>query len=221
MSLRRMMFAGLKVSGGGGGDYTVEKTIFLNLASEYSGGSMTSPTYTNKLNPTNSVLSTVNGYTSPNLVDTTNTPTGITIKNSGAFSGSAGEISGAQTTAGDTGVYQNVGVNTSWNLNGGSSAKINFLGLNSAKYYQIYFLMPASDNGSVRGVTISGTTKNKSSNTSTSFGASGNGLTDGEFIIFNNITSVTTLEAAITRVSGNYEAYLSLIVIEETNIAKP
>ena len=208
------------VTGGGGGDYTVEKTIFLNLSSEYSGDSMTVPTYTNKLNPIITVLQTVNGYTSPNLIDTTNTATGITIKNSGAFGGGNAQISTAQASAGDTGAFQNAGVNTGWDFDGGSTAKINFLGLNSAKYYQFYFLMPVGDD-SVRSTTLNGTTVTRSSTSASSFGASANGLTDSQFVVFNNITGVTSIEAAFARISGSWVSTVALIVIEQTNIAKP
>ncbi|WP_231464662.1 hypothetical protein [Pedobacter sp. Leaf132] len=204
----------------GGGAFT-PKTIFINLCSEYADGSVTNPPNANVLNATNSALGTVNGFTSPNLKDITGALTGITLTNSGAFSGGNSQISTAQDSAGNTGVYENAAVNTGWSVNGGTSAKINFLGLTAGKYYQLYFLMPM-DNTVVRGVTINGTTKNRTSTSSAaSFGAAANGLNDPELIVFNNLTSVTSIEAAINRVSGDYGATLALIVLQESDTAKP
>lgn len=213
-----MMYGSLKASSGS--SYLVEKTIFLNLCSQYSDGSVSFPANINILKPDNADLQVNNAYTSPDLKDVTGALTGITLKNSGAFSVTQTEISPDQTSAGNTGVYENGAVNSGWSVNTDTNAKINLLGLNSAKFYQMYFLMPMYET-MVRSVTVSGSTKNRSSvNSASSFGTAGNGLNDPEFIVFNNITGVTSIEAAINRVSGAYGAVIALIVIEQTNISK-
>ncbi|WP_316736290.1 fibronectin type III domain-containing protein [Pedobacter aquatilis] len=203
-----------------GATYTVEKTVFVNFKSEYNGVPTSNPAYVNVAQPSNTTLQTASGYTSANLVDITNTPTGFQISNITPFAGAVGEISAAQTTAGDTGVYQNAMVNTGWIVNGGNNAKLKIFGLNASKFYQLYFLMPTAQD-TVRGVTIGATTINKPVTASaTTFGVAGNGLNDPQFIVFNNLTG-TQLEATITRVSGSWEAALAMMVIEQTNIAKP
>lgn len=204
----------------GGETYIVEQTILINFRGEFAPDPTTPPPYFNVLAPTSSLITTANGYTSPELINSENVLTGITLINTGAFTGSGGQISTEQAAAGDTGVYPNPEVNTSWNISGGSSAKVKLNNTNPAKFYQIYILMPAGSVPSVRGATIGGVTKNKTAvSILGSFGTAGNGLNDPEWIVFNNITG-SSIEAALNRVSGDYGSFLSLMAIEVTNIAK-
>ena len=205
---------------GSGPTYTVERTVFINLGSPFKNDNMTIPANVNLLNPINDVLSTVNGFTSPTLKDTAGVNTGITLENSGAFTGAVGSISVTQEGSGDTGAFENLGVNTGWNFDGGSAAKVKLLGTLVGKFYQVKILMPVGDE-SVRSATYNGTTITRNSLSVNSFGVAANGINDPQFIEFNNITNVTEFEVAFARISGNWVSTVALIVIEQTNIAKP
>lgn len=204
----------------GGGTYIVERTFLLNFANQYGPYPDNPPPYWNTFKPDDSALQTVNGFTSPNLVDNVNAASTLVVKNSGAFGGSTARLSSEQEAAGDTGVFKNDVVNTAWSFSGSTTAKINISGLNTAKFYQIYILLPVSSASSVRGATIGGVVKNKTATTILgSFGLAANGLNDSEFIVFNNISG-TSLEIALNRVSGDFGAFLSSVIIEQSNIAK-
>ena len=161
------------------------------------------------------------GYTSPFIVSTDGYPSGMKLSNSGAFSGSSSMISEDQDALGDVSVYPNTVVNSAWNVNGGTDAKIRISGLNPDKYYQIYGLMPVGNADSVRSLTIGGVEKRREATSILgSFPLAENGLNDPEFIVFNNISG-TEIEISVKRVSGDYGAYLACLVIEQSNIEKP
>ncbi|WP_316817288.1 hypothetical protein [Pedobacter nyackensis] len=205
----------------GGGTYLVEKTFRINLASQYGNLPANSAPYYNSFNPTQSVIQSPSGFTSTSFIDDTNAASSIVFQQKGAFAGQTAEISGAQASGGNTGVFPNNVVNTAWTINGGTNASIGLSGLDPTKFYQIYVLMPSDTTGTTRGATINGVTKNKTSSTTVlaTFGVAGNGLNDPEFIVFNNITG-SAVDIAFNRVSGNYGALVSLVVVEQTNIAK-
>ncbi|MBB2148783.1 hypothetical protein [Pedobacter gandavensis] len=207
------------VSGGGG--YIVENTYLLNFCSEYGSFPETPPPYFNSLKPSNSLIQVDNGFTSPVLINDKNIASAMKLTNTGAFSGASGMVSSDQDAAGETSVFENSAVNTAWNINGGTNAKIKITGLKTGKFYQIYGLMPVSATDSVRGFVIAGVTKNKTATTILgSFPVKANGLNDPQWIVYNNITG-SEVEIAVKRVSGDYGAFLSMIVIEESNTTKP
>lgn len=202
------------------GSYVVENTIIANFSSEFAGPA-TNPPF-NTLNPPSADIQTINGYTSPLLENTSGVESAITLTNSGGFAGQVAMISASQDAVGNTGVFENSVVNTAWTVNGGTSAALTIAGLNASKFYQLYFLMPTDNADSVRGVTINSITRNRTATTVLgSFGQAANGLNDAEWIVFNNITGVTSVSAQINRVSGDYGANLACLVLEQSNIAKP
>lgn len=205
-----------------GQGYAVEKTVRVNFSSSFQGApSETVAPFWNYLRSTSAQVAAANGV-NLTLTDDNNTTTAITLKNSSPFSVTVGEILPEQTTAGDTGVFKNAIVNTAWTLNTGTNAAITLENLNPAKVYQLYFLMPAKISANtVRKVTINGASKTKTSASLLgSFGVAGNGLADGEWIVFNNVTG-SSIVAAFGKESGDYTVNLAAMVIEETNVAKP
>lgn len=203
------------------GGYVVERTFRVDLANQYGPTPEDAAPYYIVLKPDDSLLQADNGFTSPNFVDDTNTASTLSLVNSGAFGGSTARVSQEQEDAGDTGVFPNNVINTAWSLNGSTNAVVTISGLNPLKFYQIYTLMPVSNEDSVRGVTINGVTKNRTATSILgSFGLAVNGLNDPEFIVFNNIQG-TNVQIAFNRVSGDFGAFVSLLVIEESNIQKP
>lgn len=201
--------------------YVVEKTYYVDFASQYGSYPDSPPPFWNVFKPADSVLQVANSFVSPTLIDTNNGGSTLVIKNSGAFGGSTARISNEQDAAGNTGVFSNDAINTGWSVSGGTNAKLKISGLFPDKRYQLYFLMPATVVGSVRGVSIAGTTKNKTAVTILGgFGLSANGLNDPEWIVFNNISG-SEVEAAVSRVSGDFGAFLAAMVIEQSNVDKP
>lgn len=201
--------------------YVVEKTYYVDFANQYGPYPDSPPPFWNAFKPADGVLQVANSFVSPTLVDTTNGTSTLVIKNSGAFGGSTARISSEQDAAGNTGVFTNDAINTAWSLSGSANAKLKISGLLPDKRYQFYFLMPVTVVGSVRGVSIAGSTKNRTATSILgSFGLSVNGLNDPEWIVFNNISGIEA-EAAISRVSGDFGAYLSTMVIEQSNVDKP
>ena len=160
------------------GDETIERTMRLNFGSEYSGTPSNSPFYWNTLKPTNTQLSSASGFTSELLVTDDNQTTSITASNLTAFDAGVAEISNAQSVAGNTGLYVNQIVNTSWQFNPGLSpdASIRLAGLTSSKLYDLYVqIVSSGDNTDQSAVTVGATSVNK--NTLNNFGVSG----DSEF----------------------------------------
>lgn len=206
----------------GGAPYVVEKTVRINFNSQWAGDFGGGTPYWNYLKASNTQLAAADGFVSNALLADDNSSTSITLKNSGAFSASVGEIVAAQTTAGETGVFANAIVNSAWTLNTGAPAAITLDNLNPAKFYQLYFLMPVAISGStVRKVTINGVSKTKTSTSLlASFGTVGNGLADNEWIVYNNVTGAS-IAAAFGKDSGDYQVNLACMVIEESNVAKP
>jgi hypothetical protein len=201
--------------------YVVEKTYYVDFANQYGSYPDSPPPFWNVFKPADNVLQVANSFVSPTLIDTNNGGSTIIIKNSGAFGGSTARISTEQDAAGNTGVFGNEAINTAWSISGSTNAKLKISGLLPDKRYQLYFLMPATVVGLVRGVSIAGTTKNKTAATILgSFGLSANGLNDPEWIVFNNISG-TEVEAAVSRVSGDFGAFLATMVIEQSNVDKP
>ncbi|SMC53361.1 phage tail protein [Pedobacter nyackensis] len=203
-----------------GGGYVVENTYLINFGSEFGSNA---PAPFNNMRPAASLLQTINGFTSPVLVDDLGVSSLITVKNSGAFGGASGQISVSQNTAGNTGAFNNVVVNTGWTINGGTNAALLIDSLNASKFYEIGFLMPKDAADSVRGVTIGGVVKNRDATGTNlqSFGLAANGLDDPQFIVFLNLTGVTSVSALIKRVSGDYGAFISMMYIRVSNVAKP
>lgn len=202
----------------GGGTYVVERTFRINFANVYGATPPDGAPYWNTFNPPNSVLQTINGFTSPLFIDSDGLESNLTLKNSGAFGGSTPEVSNPQL--GVDGVFTTTVVNSAWSVSGTTNAKILITGLNPIKYYQLYFLMPVSGPPSVRGISIAGLAKNKTATTGVaSFGTPGNGLSDPELIVYNNITG-SSVEVGVNRISGDFGAFIACMVIEESNIAK-
>ena len=202
----------------GGGTYIVERTFRVNFANEYGATPADGAPYWNTFKPSGSVIQTVNGFTSPVFVDDAGLDSTLTLRNSGAFGGTTSEVSNTQQ--GVDGVFVTTVVNTAWSVSGSTTAKLLIAGLNPAKYYQLYFLMPVSGPPSVRGISIGGLAKTKVATTAVaSFGTPGNGLADPELIVYNNITG-SSVEVGVNRISGDFGAFIACMVIEESNIAK-
>lgn len=203
------------------GAYVVERTFRIDLANQYGSTPEDVAPYYVVLKPDDSLLQIDNGFTSPTFVDDTNASSTLLLVNSGAFAGTTARVSQEQEDAGNTGVFPNNVINTAWSLNGSTNSAVTISGLNATKFYQIYSLMPVSNEDSVRGMTIDGVTKNRTATSILgSFGLAANGLNDPEFIVFNNIQG-TSVQIEFNRVSGDFGAFISLIVIEESNIQKP
>lgn len=203
------------------GGYVVEQRIFVNFSDEYATlPTQTTPYYWNSLNPADSVLSTINGYTSTALKTDQNVTSALTLTNSAAFGGATAQIDPDQND--NSGVFEDLVVNTAWSFTGSSAAKLKINNVNSAKYVHLYFLLPNGSSAVTRSVTIGGVEKQKVTSTAYSgFGTAGNGLADPEFIVFNNLTGATSIEATLTRISGDFGAFVSAMVIEVSNSPKP
>lgn len=200
----------------GGGTYIVERTYRINLANEYGPEPSDTAPYWNTFKPSGSLVRTINGFTSPAIYDDTKATSNLTFKNSGAFSGTVGEVLNGIPGA----VFPIDAANTAWTVSGDTSAKLLLNGLNPAKFYQLYFLMPTGVVPSVRGISIAGVVKSKTATTAlASFGSSINGLADPELIVYNNLSG-SSIEISVNRISGDFGAAISCMVIEETNIAK-
>lgn len=206
---------GSKETGAGGG-YVVERSISLDLQGEF-GNTIEGDTVTwNTWKATNAALQVDGGAVISNLVTESNVATTIGAVNVGAWNGASAGTGGATGPR----PYPLAAINGGFTLS--SDVGLKFTGANPAKFYQIYVLSADSEANAAVDITAGGTTINVISTNNYPVDGSDR-YTNAAVAKFYNIVPNGAGEFTVSfhKTGSYYQVSASLILIQESNIAKP
>lgn len=200
---------------GGVASYTVEKSIRLNFSNQFANYTSASPTKWNQLMPTTAALTGSPYYSISNLVDETNTASGMGLAVTAAWN--AGVGTNTTTPTDGTGRYANAVITSGWQVQAQTGA-FKLTGLLSGKVYQLYLYVQAGANASSGTITVNGVSKSYSYAASTYGTPSGDEYQDGMWQVINNVAPDANGEIAVTlvRTGGFFQANLSCAIVRQS-----
>lgn len=199
------------------GGYAVDRRIRINLSNEYTTPSNISSPKWNDMMLKSSEIGVANGFVSTFLATETSAATLIKITNPTTWAGASATIlSPYPTTAlypatiGNTGLQFN-----SWD----SPPQLKLIGLEAAKYYQLYIAVLSDGASDVMNIGIGADVKTKSSYNNVGVN------TDVEmqspvWTVFNNKQG-TEITINFSKNAGGSSFFVTAIIVEETTIQKP
>lgn len=209
---------GSKSTAGSGGEYIVERRVSLDLQGEFGNDIPAAEGVTwNTWKGDNSDLAVDGLATKTNLVTETGAATTISVVNVGAWNGSnAG--SGAAT---GTRPYPLPAIDGGFTFS--SDVGLKFTGANPAKKYQVYVLPFDTDSNAALDIIAGGNTVNVVSTNNLPVGNIDDRYSNAQIAKFYNITPNGSGEFTISfhKTGSHYQATVSLILIEESNIDRP
>lgn len=200
-----------------GGEYIVERRISLDLQGQY-GNTIEGDIVTWNTWKANSDDLLVDGSAIfTGVVTETNEATTIGVVNIGSWNGSAANTGDATGTR----PYPLDAINGGFNFTDNVGLKLT--GLNPSKYYQIYVLAANSEANAAMDITIQGTTINVVSTGNYPTGTTAARYTNTQIAKFYNKVPNGSGDITISfaKTGSLYQVTTSLILIEESNIAKP
>lgn len=199
-----------------GGEYIVERSISLDLQGQF-GDTITGDSVTwNTWKALNSEIQVDGAAIISNLVTETNEATTIGVVNVGGWGGSSASTAAATGTP----PYPLAAINGGFTLS--SDVGLKFTGTNPSKFYQVYVLAADNEANAAVDITAGGNTVNVVS--SGNYPPNGSDrYTNLQIAKFFNVVPNGSGEFTISfhKTGSYYQVSIGLILIQESNIAKP